>query len=157
MIAPQRPVLGAIAVVCHLLDGAAHVILVQRGKAPNRGAWGFPGGHVEWGETVAEAAVRELAEETSVIAEATETLPPLDVIQRNATGKVDMHYVLSAVLCSYQTGTPTPLDDAADARWVDVDTIEDLGLDLLPQVADVARAAQARLVRCDSTRNAPTA
>ncbi len=146
-MSPQRPVLGAIAVVCHVIHGLPHVILVQRGKDPNRGAWGFPGGHVEWGETLVQAAVRELLEETDVTATALETLPPVDVIEADDTGTVTMHYVLGAVICSYVSGSPTPLDDAADARWVPVDQIEHLGLDLLPQVAEVARAAQARVLR----------
>lgn len=142
----QRPVLGAIAAVCHVIDGRAHVLLVQRGKEPNRGAWGFPGGHVERGEVIVAAALRELHEETSITAKPLETLPPLDVIERNAQGDVTLHYVLGAVLCAYETGTPTALDDAADVRWVPVDDIETLGLDLLHQVAEVARKAQARVL-----------
>ncbi len=145
----KRPVLGAIAVVCHIVDDAPHVILVQRGKDPNRGAWGLPGGHVEWGETIAHAAVRELLEETGVTAHALETLPPIDVIEIAQDGSATMHYVLGAVLCVYKSGEPAPLDDAAEARWVAIAGMEDLGLDLLPQVAEVARTAQARVFRDD--------
>lgn len=149
MSTPARPVLGAIAVVVRRAGDAAEVILVQRGKDPNRGSWGFPGGHVELGETLTEAALRELHEETSVTADAFEVLPPVDVIDKDAEGQVQMHYVLGAVLCAYRAGEPTPLDDAADARWIAVDGIEALGLDLLPQVAEVARLAQTRVLRRD--------
>ena len=57
-----RPILGAIAVVYH----RGEVLLIQRKTAPNAGWWGFPGGHVELGETAMEAARRELLEETGV-------------------------------------------------------------------------------------------
>lgn len=110
----QRPKVGAIAVV--LREGAA--LMVQRGKAPNAGLWGFPGGHVEWGETALEAAVRELDEETGVTATATGYLTCLDVIGRDGQDHVSHHYLLAAVLCEYVTGTPVAADDAADAAWV---------------------------------------
>ena len=58
------PKLGAIAVVVR----KGRMLLVQRKKNPNAGTWGFPGGHVQLGETAMQAAVRELAEETSVVA-----------------------------------------------------------------------------------------
>ncbi len=59
----MTPVLGVIAVVLR----GDQVLLVQRGKAPDRGLWAYPGGAVNWGEPVARAALRELREETGVI------------------------------------------------------------------------------------------
>lgn len=132
------PRLGAIAVV--LRDD--QVILVQRGKAPSAGMWGFPGGHVELGETGLEAAQRELLEETGVVAHAGSYLTNLDVIVRDDSGAIDRHYVLLAVLCDYVEGEPVAQDDAADARWVAVDEIRDCGLPILNQVAEVAERAR---------------
>ena len=109
----DRPKLGALAVVPR---GDA-VLLVRRGRAPNRGLWGFPGGHVEWGETCAEAATRELVEETGVRARARRTLGVLDLIEREG-GAIAWHYVLVAVLCDWLAGEPMAADDAEDARWV---------------------------------------
>lgn len=107
------PLLGAIAVVLR----GDQVLLVQRGKDPDRGLWGFPGGGVEWGETVAEAALRELQEETGVRAAPGPVIGHCDVIRREG-GRVTHHYFLAAVLCHYQSGAPVAADDAADARWV---------------------------------------
>ena len=61
----RRPLLGAIAVVVQ--DG--HVLLARRRKEPDAGLWGYPGGHVELGETALAAAARELLEETGVTAD----------------------------------------------------------------------------------------
>ncbi len=131
----RRPVLGAIAVT--LLDDKA--LLVQRGKNPGRGLWGFPGGHVEWGETAQQAAVRELREETGVIADPLEYLTNVDVMDPDA------HYLLAATLCVYRTGTPVAADDAMDAAWFScADILADV-VPLSPHVKDVLRQARARL------------
>ena len=137
---PLRPVLGAIAVVLR----AGSVLLVQRGTPPNVGSWGFPGGHVELGETAKQAAVRELAEETGVRAEALEYLTNVDVLLRNETGHVTRQYLLTAVLCHYLEGTPMAADDAADARWVALSDLEGAGYQLIDQVAEVAHLAVTR-------------
>ncbi|KUP91656.1 NUDIX hydrolase [Tritonibacter horizontis] len=140
---PPRPVLGALGVVCASIDDEDCVILVKRKNAPNAGTWGFPGGHVELGETAAEAAARELFEETGVRAEAGRQLMTLDVIPRAADGTVAGQYFLVATLCHYVSGQPVADDDALEARWVPVARIETLGLDLLDRVAELALLAQA--------------
>lgn len=136
----DAPVLGAIAVVWH----QDRVILVQRAKEPGSGMWGFPGGHVELGETAMEAAVRELAEETGVTARAVEYLTSFDIILRAADGGIQRQYHLAAVLCEYLEGTPMPADDAMAAEWLEAEGLEACGLPLLANVADVALMAQAR-------------
>lgn len=136
----DAPVLGAIAVVWH----QGKVILVQRRNEPSAGMWGFPGGHVELGETAMDAAVRELAEETGVTARAVEYLTRFDVILRRGDGRIERQYHLAAVLCEYLNGTPVPDDDALQAEWREAGTLAGSGLDLLDNVADVALMAQAR-------------
>lgn len=116
---PTRPVLGAIAVVIH--DG--HALLVKRGKAPALGYWGFPGGHVELGETALAAALRELREETGVHAANPQYLTNVDVLRRDSSGAIAGHYLLAAVLCDYGSGTPRAGDDAAAAEWVPLNEI----------------------------------
>ncbi|WP_299813996.1 NUDIX hydrolase [uncultured Jannaschia sp.] len=109
----SQPKLGALAVVPR--DG--RVLLVARAKSPNRGLWGFPGGHVELGETGLAAAARELAEETGVVAEPVRYLGNIDLIARTGD-RIDHHYLLAAVLCDWRSGEPVAADDALDARWV---------------------------------------
>ncbi|WP_367648651.1 NUDIX hydrolase [Ruegeria arenilitoris] len=107
------PKIGALAVVLH----QDQVLLVQRKKQPDQGLWGFPGGHVEWGETVLEAAARELLEETGVTARPDSYIDNLDLLGRDAAGRVQSHYLLVGVMCRYLSGAPVAADDARDARW----------------------------------------
>ncbi|MBR2656238.1 MAG: NUDIX hydrolase [Loktanella sp.] len=111
------PRLGAIAVVLH----QDRVLLVQRKKAPDAGLWGFPGGHVEAGETALAAAARELAEETGVIATPLRYLTNLDIIRHDPAGALQFHFLLAVVLCDYVSGTPVAADDVSDAGWFGTD------------------------------------
>lgn len=113
------PKLGAIAVVIH--DGRA--LLVQRRNPPGAGLWGFPGGHVEPGETALKAAARELLEETGVTAEPQRYIDNFDVIVRNDRGELTHHFLLAATLCRYISGTPQAADDAMAAEWVALEDI----------------------------------
>ena len=134
------PRLGAIAV---LVDGD-RVLLAQRGKSPDRGLWGFPGGHVEPGETALEAARRELFEETGVRARPVEYLTNVDVIRHDAQGRVVVHYLLAAVLCADPLGTPRADDDAQDAAWFPVEQVRAGALPMSARVADVMELALLR-------------
>lgn len=107
------PRLGAIAIVPH----QGRVVLVQRRNPPNAGTWGFPGGHVELGETALAAAARELREETGVIATPQRYLTNVDAITPDETGAVQYHYLLAAVLCDYVSGQPKAADDVSNAGW----------------------------------------
>ncbi len=133
----ERPRLGAIAVVRR----GDQVLLAQRSKGGYIGRWGFPGGHVERGETVIEAAMRELREETGVTAEPKGVLTVLDEIGRNDAGEVQWHYVLVAVLADWRLGEAVAADDAADVRWVTLSDITGNALPVLKQVERVARMA----------------
>ncbi|TDK43760.1 NUDIX hydrolase [Antarcticimicrobium luteum] len=134
------PRLGAIAV---LVDGD-RVLLAQRGKSPDKGLWGFPGGHVEPGETALEAARRELREETGLAARAVEYLTNIDVIRRDDAGRVIVHYLLAAVLCADPVGTPRADDDAQDVAWFPVEVVRAGSLPMSAQVDEVMELALAR-------------
>ncbi|CUK00400.1 Phosphatase NudJ [Ruegeria denitrificans] len=137
----KSPKIGALAVVVH----EARVLLVQRSKQPDAGLWGFPGGHVEWGETVFQAAQRELLEETSVIAEPLRYLDNLDLLRHDEQGAVQSHYLLVGVACDYRSGSPTAGDDALDARWFPIDQIRQGNLPMSERVIDLLETAlQAR-------------
>jgi len=132
-----RPTLGAIAVVVH----EGQTLLVQRRNPPNAGLWGFPGGHVELGETALEAAARELLEETGVTATPTGYLTNVDVIGHSDDGAVQHHYLLAAVHCAYVSGTPLADDDAMDAAWVPIKAALSRDRPLSENVVKVLRLA----------------
>jgi 8-oxo-dGTP diphosphatase len=139
-VTPQifpRP--AALAIVPR--DGK--VLLVRRANPPDPGRWGFPGGKIEWGETVAQAAIRELAEETGIRAEPLQALDVLDTIVRGPDGALEFHYVLVAYLCRYLDGEPIANDDVHEAGWFDLARIETGPEPFLPRVADLARRALA--------------
>lgn len=115
----KAPKLAALAVV--LRDD--HVLLVKRTNEPDAGLWGFPGGHVDVGETALVAAARELQEETSVIGRPTRYLTNVDVIIHDDSGGVRFHFLLAAVSCDYVSGEPMADDDASDAQWVPVSAV----------------------------------
>lgn len=133
------PKIGALAVVLH----RGQVLLVQRSKQPDAGLWGFPGGHVEWGETVRQAAQRELLEETSVAATPTHYLDNLDLLRSDDAGQVVSHYLLVGVACRYESGAPVAGDDALDARWFPIDQIRQGNLPMSARVTDLLERALA--------------
>ncbi|MEL6416167.1 MAG: NUDIX hydrolase [Pseudomonadota bacterium] len=108
------PKLAALAVVLRTNE----LLLVRRKNEPDAGKWGFPGGHVDFGEGVGEAACRELHEETTICAEPAHTLTGLETIVADAQGGTAFHYYLVAVRCDYIAGEPQARDDVYDARWI---------------------------------------
>lgn len=133
----DRPVVGVIVVVRR----GHQVLLAQRSRGTYLGKWGFPGGHVEHGETVVSAGMRELMEETGVKAESRGVLTHLDVIGRGEGGTAPFHYVLLAVLADWISGEGVAADDAADLRWMTLDEMKAGVLPLLPDVERIARQA----------------
>jgi len=133
------PVPAVIAVV--IREGRA--LLVRRANPPDAGLWGFPGGKIEFGETVPDAAIRELREETGITGEAQGVITTLDILVPSEDGSLRQHYILIAVRCRWISGNPVAGDDALEARWF---PIEDLDPSALPMSADVdviARQADA--------------
>ncbi len=120
----NRPILGASA--CVWKDG--HVLLAKRGKAPNLGLWSLPGGHVELGETLQQAATRELREETSVEAELAHLVDCLNFIRTDDNGSVASHYVVAVFTGNWTAGVAQPLDDAADVAWRTPENLDDLSM-----------------------------
>lgn len=134
---PARPIAATIAAVIRNDE----VLLVQRANPPDVGRWGFPGGKIEAGETIPDAALRELLEETGVTAEALHVFTAVDAFDRDAGGGLRRHFILIAVLCRWISGEPIANDDALEARWVRLGDLDRSGLALSLDVADVARRA----------------
>ena len=101
------------------------VLLVQRGKGALRGLWSLPGGHIEPGETARAAAVREVAEETSVEAEIAGLVDVHDVIVRGGDGALIAHYLIAVFCGRWLAGEPEPGADELAARFVPIAHIDD--------------------------------
>src|SRR5437016_12605482 len=87
---PDRPLVGVGAVIVR--DSC--VLLIRRGHAPLLGEWSLPGGAVECGETLREAAAREVREETGLNVEVGDMLGVYERVTRSDDGRVRYHYVL---------------------------------------------------------------
>jgi mutator protein MutT len=109
---PEAPVVAVGGVLVR--DG--RVLLIRRGKAPLRDRWTIPGGRVELGETLVEALVREMAEETALRVEPVELLTIFDRIERDAEGVV-YHFVIVDYLCRWLSGEARAGSDAREAAW----------------------------------------
>lgn len=107
-------------------SGALRLLLVQRGNPPFAGQWALPGGFVEQNEQVADAAPRELAEETGLRVDALEMLGVYDTPGRDPRG-----WTVSVVYVARLQDEPEVLgaDDATDARWFAVDELPTLAFD----------------------------
>jgi 8-oxo-dGTP diphosphatase len=120
---PDAPRIG-VSVLCVRDD---FVLMIKRGKSPYENHWSLPGGLVELGESLRDAAERELLEETGVKAGLGVPVETFDSIQRDDAGLVSSHYVLTVFSGPYLTGEVTAGDDAADARWMlpsDIDNLQ---------------------------------
>ena len=104
------------------------VLLVRRGQPPAEDLWAIPGGSVEIGETLQEAAEREILEEAGIQIRASKPIYTFDVIDRDADGKVRFHYVIVDLAADYVRGEPSPGDDAVEARWVSATEINGLAV-----------------------------
>lgn len=122
-----HPSVGVGAVVIH----EGRVLLIQRGKEPLRGRWVVPGGTVELGESLRDAIVREVEEETGVLVEPLDVLTVFDRIERRE-GIVAYHYVIVDYRCRYLSGPLRAGSDALDAAWV---AEADLGPYDVPELA----------------------
>ena len=119
---PDRPMVGVGAIV--IKDGK--VLLVKRGIAPSKGLWAIPGGSVELGETLQEAAEREIMEETGLASRAVKLVYTFDFIERDDSGKIRFHFTIVDIMADYISGTPKGADDALEARWVSPEELKEL-------------------------------
>jgi ADP-ribose pyrophosphatase len=121
---PDHPRLAVGAVV--FKDD--RVLLVRRGQPPARNLWAIPGGSVEIGETLQQAAEREIREETGIRIRAAKPIYTFDVIERDESEGIRFHYVIVDLLADYVSGELSAGDDAVEARWVSADEINSLAV-----------------------------
>ena len=128
---PETPLVGVGAIIIE----DSRVVLVKRLHPPLQAEWSIPGGVLEVGELVREAAIREASEETGLIVEPGELLGVYDRVLRNSEQRVQYHYVLIDFLCRRVAGDFAAASDAGEVRWF---TQEELpGLKLAEDTVDV--------------------
>ena len=123
---PCQPVVGVgVAIV-----DFGKVVLVKRGAEPALGKWSFPGGAVELGEVVQDAAVREAKDECGLDIKLVDGKPidAYDILIQDETGRLRYHYVLLLFLARPEDGNLKPISDVTDAKWVPLNEVENYDL-----------------------------
>jgi 8-oxo-dGTP diphosphatase len=121
---PVRPILAASVAVFR--DG--RVLLASRGKPPGEGLFSLPGGQVETGETLGQAALRELREEVGIEAALIGPVDMIEVIERDDAGRIKHHVVVAAHAARWVSGEAQVGPEAKEVRWITERQIGDLPL-----------------------------
>ncbi len=121
---PTRPILGVGTVVIE----EQRVLLIRRGKEPGFGIWTLPGGRVNLGERMLDAAKRETKEETGLDVKIEGLVDVLDIILTEENGRVKFHYFLLDYLARPTGGALKAQSDALDARFFSSAQLESLNL-----------------------------
>src|SRR5271165_5885374 len=121
---PETPLVGVGAIIIE----PSRVLLVKRAHPPLQAQWSIPGGVLEVGELVREAAVREAREETGLTVEPGELPGVFDRVLRDPEQRVQYHYVLIDFLCRRIAGDLAAASDAAEVRWFTRDELPGLKL-----------------------------
>ena len=107
------PKAGVGAVVFH----DHKVLLVKRGNPPCQDEWAIPGGKIKPGESLQQAAEREILEETGVTIKAGEPIYAFDLIDQDSKGNILFHYVIVDLMGLYLNGKLKAASDASAAGW----------------------------------------
>lgn len=153
---PARPLLAVSVAVFR----RGRVLLARRARAPMAGLWSLPGGVVEIGETLEQAALRELTEETGLTAKIAGFAGHHQIITHNEAGAVERHYVI-AVFAAYGPSGEAKASGEADAfQWAEPSRVSQLpvtdGLALLVAQAEAtlhqaeATLHQAGMTSCET-------
>jgi ADP-ribose pyrophosphatase YjhB (NUDIX family) len=134
---PSRPYLAVSAAI--IRDG--RVLIVRRARPPAYGVFTLPGGGVEAGETVREAVIREVLEETALAIEPLGLAGYREAIARDADGRVERHFVILPFAARWLSGDVALNDELAEARWLLPHELD--GLKTTEGLAEVVRAAYA--------------
>src|ERR1700730_6482848 len=136
---PEVPLVGVGAIIIE----DARVVLVKRAHPPLQAEWSIPGGVLEVGGLVREAAIREAREETGLTVEPGELLGVYDRVLRDAERRVQYHYVLIDFLCRQVAGDLAAASDAAEVRWFSQEELP--ALKLAEDTLDVIRKGFAKI------------
>jgi 8-oxo-dGTP diphosphatase len=132
---PQRPYLAASAAIVR--DGK--VLVVRRARMPALNLYTLPGGAVETGETLHEAVVREVREETQLTIEPVALAGYREAIMRDDQGRVERHFVILSFAARWLAGEPVLNEELDDARWLTLSELS--GLRTTDGLAEIVSAA----------------
>ena len=121
---PDRPYVGVGVIVFRNEE----ILLVKRNKEPNKGQWSIPGGKQNIGETTAQAAKRELLEETGVKVSRLLLVDVVDAIIPDVEGKIKYHYTLIDYMGHWKSGESCAGDDAQEVKWVYLNELSSFSL-----------------------------
>jgi 8-oxo-dGTP diphosphatase len=140
---PQRPYLAVSAAVIR----GGKVLVVRRARNPALNLYTLPGGAVEAGESLTDAVVREVREETSLEIEPVAFAGHREIIARDPQGRIERHFVILCFAARWLGGEPVLNDELNDARWLDP---SELGAySTTDGLAEIVAAAAALLARAD--------
>jgi mutator protein MutT len=130
---PLRPIPAvSAAVIRH-----GRILMVRRRNPPNAGRLALPGGKIEMGESLYEAAARELEEETGIQATPFEVITAIDVMHVHE-GELLAHFVIVVIGMAWQGGIEAAADDATELSWMDATSLQQAGDDVSETAARVA-------------------
>jgi 8-oxo-dGTP diphosphatase len=134
---PARPILAVSAAIIR----DRKVLIVRRARSPAAGLYTLPGGGVELGETLRDAVVREVREETALVVEPVALTGYREAIARDDEGRIERHFVILPFAARWIAGEPVLSDELAEAVWLDPAAIT--GLDTTAGLAEVVANAMA--------------
>jgi 8-oxo-dGTP diphosphatase len=140
---PERPFLAVSAAIVR----AGQVLVVRRARTPANGLFSLPGGVVEIGETLVEALIREVREETSMAIEPAGLAGYREAITRDRDGRVERHFVILPFAARWLAGEPVLNEELSEARWLR--PAELAGLPTTPGLAEIVASAFERLQAAD--------
>jgi 8-oxo-dGTP diphosphatase len=133
---PATPILAASVAIFR----EGKVLLAARGREPLKGVFTLPGGAVELGETLSEAALREVREETGLKVRLAGFVTHQEVIHQGADGRTERHFVICVFAAHWDGGEPAVTEEASEYRWADPATLDGLRVtEGLPAVVAAAR------------------
>jgi len=136
---PERPFLAVSAAIAR----AGQVLVVRRARAPADGLFSLPGGVVEIGETLTQALIREVREETSLAIEPVALVGFREAIARDRDERIERHFVILPFAARWLAGEIKLNAELSEARWLDPAELS--GLPTTPGLAEIVTAAFKRL------------